>query len=60
LKRRASPLIAPVRSTAALGPAPQLFVTDHRQYWPQPLGDDGSLVNLANFVEHAVGELHPL
>jgi hypothetical protein len=51
-------LIAPARPAAALRPATQLFIADHRQYWPQPLVvGDGTLINLANLVEGAVGEL---
>src|SRR5690242_8793169 len=45
-------LIAPARPTATLGPATQLFVTDHRQYWPQPLVvGNGTLIDLADLIE---------
>ena len=42
-------LIASARrfGAAMFGPAAQLFVADHRQYWPQPfLVGDGALVDL--------------
>jgi len=46
------PLIAAARPTATLRPATQLFITDHRQYWPQPLVvGDGNLVDLAKLIE---------
>ena len=54
-------LIAPARPAARLGPAAQLFVTDHRQYRPQVfVVSDGALVDVANLVEGAIGEIDPM
>jgi len=53
-------LIAPARPATRLGPAAQLFVTDHRQYRPQVfVVSDGALVDVANLVEGAISELDP-
>ena len=54
-------LIAPPRPAATLGPAAQLFVADHRQHRSQVLVvGDGALVDLANLVKGAVGEVDPV
>ena len=51
-------LITPPRPAALLGSATQLFVADHSQNCPQLLVvSDRALVDLANLVEGAVGEL---
>src|SRR5260370_585049 len=58
LKRRASRCAGAALSCWALRPATQLFIADHRQYWPQPLVvRDGARIDLTNLVEGAVGEL---
>jgi UDP-N-acetyl-D-mannosaminuronic acid transferase (WecB/TagA/CpsF family) len=39
-------------SIAALWPATQLFIADHRQYWSQPLiVGYGTLIDLTDLVE---------
>jgi hypothetical protein len=54
-------LIALTRPTSTLRPATQLFVTDHRQYWPQPLVvGDGTLIGMADLIEGAVSEFDAL
>ena len=51
-------LITAAWSAATLGPATQLFITDHGQNWPQPLViGDGALIDLANLIKGSVGEL---